>query len=224
MTELGLNPLLQAVEPHVRELERQLAEPEVLDPLHPVLGRAPSRRERSLALFAELKAFLLSLRTDAGRRAAQLDLRQPLRQLSQEFAPEIERRGLTWVDRLDLDPLWARIPPAWIGQIGRTLLWNACRYNRPNGQIILEPAETDHETGFSLSDTGIGMTPDEHAGLFQPLYRCPRPETEPVPGLGMGLYLARHLARAGGGDLIAASQPQVGSCFTFRWPKNVSVE
>jgi CheY-like chemotaxis protein len=68
---------------------------------------------------------------------------------------------------------------------------------------------------FDVVDTGVGMTPEQLAALFQPFTQADNSTTRQYGGTGLGLAISKRLARALGGDLTASSQPGKGSTFSL---------
>jgi CheY-like chemotaxis protein len=68
---------------------------------------------------------------------------------------------------------------------------------------------------FEVTDTGIGLTPEQIARLFQPFEQADSSSTRRHGGTGLGLVISRHLAREMGGDITVRSTPGQGSSFTF---------
>ncbi len=66
--------------------------------------------------------------------------------------------------------------------------------------------------------TGIGISEEEQAKIFDPAYRAKQPGPHQVAGLGLGLAISRDLARAMGGDITVSSVPDNGSRFTLTLP------
>jgi PAS domain S-box-containing protein len=98
------------------------------------------------------------------------------------------------------------------------LLSNACKFTEA-GTVRLEVAR--QEGGwvvFRVSDTGIGMTPEHQAKLFQPFTQMDPSTTRRFGGTGLGLAITRHFCEAMGGDVSVESWPGVGSAFTVRLP------
>jgi signal transduction histidine kinase len=71
---------------------------------------------------------------------------------------------------------------------------------------------------FAVADTGIGMTPEQQAKLFEEFSQADATTAQKFGGTGLGLALSRKLARMMGGDVTVASEPGKGSVFTVRLP------
>jgi signal transduction histidine kinase len=74
---------------------------------------------------------------------------------------------------------------------------------------------------FAVSDTGIGMTPEQMGKVFQEFSQADSSTTRDYGGTGLGLTLSRRLCRMMGGDLTVASEVGKGSTFTIRLPAEV---
>jgi signal transduction histidine kinase len=69
-----------------------------------------------------------------------------------------------------------------------------------------------------VSDTGIGMTPEQQAKLFEEFSQADKTTAQRFGGTGLGLAITRKLSRTMGGDVTVTSEPGKGSVFTVRLP------
>ncbi|MDQ6965804.1 MAG: ATP-binding protein, partial [Mariprofundaceae bacterium] len=98
------------------------------------------------------------------------------------------------------------------------LLSNAVKYSK-TGSIHVSAQQQRDEVIIAVQDSGIGMSEDEMAQLFQPFVRIDSELTVKAGGTGLGLYLTKKLVQELlGGTVTVSSQPGVGSCFTLRLP------
>ncbi len=105
------------------------------------------------------------------------------------------------------------------------LLSNACKFT-DHGTVTLTAAReaTDGHDAmvFSVNDTGIGMTPEQLAKLFEAFSQADAATTRKYGGTGLGLALSRRLCQMMGGDVIVESEVGRGSTFTIRLPAVVA--
>ncbi|MBI3273416.1 MAG: hypothetical protein HYZ53_30810 [Planctomycetes bacterium] len=115
-------------------------------------------------------------------------------------------------------------PGALLGDASRLkqLLWNlidnALKFTPSGGTVRITSSRKDGSVLLAVSDTGPGI-PAEHQGrLFERFYRADAARSRQLGGCGLGLSIARWIARAHNGDITVASEPGKGSTFTFRAP------
>jgi signal transduction histidine kinase/DNA-binding NarL/FixJ family response regulator len=111
---------------------------------------------------------------------------------------------------LTVDPLRLR-------QILLNLLSNACKFTK-QGQITLRARSGCDGIELSVCDTGIGITPEQQARLFEEFSQADASTAKHYGGTGLGLAITRKLARMMGGDVTVTSEPGQGSVFTVRLP------
>ncbi|HLO88295.1 MAG TPA: ATP-binding protein [Nostocaceae cyanobacterium] len=114
-------------------------------------------------------------------------------------------------------------------QVLLNLLSNAAKFTT-NGKVTLT-IKTDKTNinknaplgiiSFIVSDTGIGMTPEQQQQLFQPFIQGDNSTTKKYGGTGLGLAISRHFCQMMGGEILVESQLGVGSTFTVRIPLTV---
>jgi signal transduction histidine kinase len=105
-------------------------------------------------------------------------------------------------------------------QVLLNLLSNACKFTK-EGEVRLRArrvANGGRWIEFAVADTGIGMTPEQQAKLFEEFSQADATTAQRFGGTGLGLALSRKLARMMGGDVTVTSEPGKGSVFTVRLP------
>ena len=93
-------------------------------------------------------------------------------------------------------------------QILLNLLSNACKFTK-NGEVKLRASRINGGdwVELSVSDTGIGMTAEQQAKLFEEFAQADKTTAQRFGGTGLGLAIARKLARMMGGDVTVTSEP-----------------
>ncbi|MBI5351984.1 MAG: PAS domain S-box protein [Chloroflexi bacterium] len=116
--------------------------------------------------------------------------------------------------------------PQRLKQILINLLNNAVKFTPQNGRIKLD-AQADAGAGlmrFSVTDTGIGIDPNDLQKLFKPFVQLDSKLSRQYEGTGLGLVLVKKLVEMHGGNIEVHSEVGVGSCFAFVLPWNPRVE
>ncbi len=105
-----------------------------------------------------------------------------------------------------------------ISQILRNFISNALKFTE-NGEVRVSAAISGPgEIAFSVSDTGIGIAPEDQESIFQDFVQLDHPLQRRVKGTGLGLPLSRKLAEFLGGKVEVQSRLGAGSTFTLRIP------
>jgi len=117
------------------------------------------------------------------------------------------------------------VDPMRLRQILLNLLSNACKFTK-QGEVTLLARKLVNEGNwieFAVSDTGIGMTPEQQAKLFEEFTQADSSTARQYGGTGLGLAITRKLARMMGGDVTLMSEAGKGSTFTVRLPATTDV-
>jgi GAF domain-containing protein len=112
------------------------------------------------------------------------------------------------------------VDPMRLRQILLNLLSNACKFTK-QGDVTLRARRIIQGGGWvelAVSDTGIGMTAEQQAKLFEEFSQADATTAQNFGGTGLGLAISRKLARMMGGDMTVASESGKGSVFTVRLP------
>ena len=139
------------------------------------------------------------------------------RQLAEQHNNRLVVEAQENLGALTVDPMRLR-------QILLNLLSNACKFTK-QGEIALKARKAANGRDFielAVADTGIGMTAEQQAKLFEEFSQAEATTAQRFGGTGLGLAIARKLARMMGGDITVASEPGKGSVFTLRLPSGPS--
>ena len=115
-----------------------------------------------------------------------------------------------------------------LGQVLTNLLSNAVKFTH-HGDVKLSVTLTTHNEAcfdlvFSITDTGIGMTPEQQSRLFQQFSQADDSTTRKYGGTGLGLVISKRFVELMGGDITVESAEKKGTCFQFaiRLPRALS--
>jgi signal transduction histidine kinase len=135
------------------------------------------------------------------------------RQLAEQNKNRLVLEAQENLGQLTVDPMRLR-------QILLNLLSNACKFTK-QGEVKLRVKKVVDGRNWieiAVADTGIGMTPEQQAKLFEEFTQADSSTARQYGGTGLGLAITRKLARMMGGDVTVASEPGKGSVFTVRLP------
>ena len=115
-------------------------------------------------------------------------------------------------------PLIEMVPPVMadrvrLRQVLVNLISNAVKYNRKGGTVRVRVWQDGPHVALQVSDTGMGLSPDQQAHLFEPFNRLGAERTS-IDGTGIGLVIVQRLISLMGGTLSVSSQVGVGTTFT----------
>ncbi len=98
------------------------------------------------------------------------------------------------------------------------LVGNAIKYTPENGQVRVKVEVRDGELAVRVTDTGIGISPEDMSHVFDKFYRAKDKRLAKITGSGLGLAIARQLIRRHDGDITVQSELNQGSTFTLTLP------
>ena len=180
---------------------------------------AASTIEECDRLLDMINTMLMISKTESGvdkLSREEIDLVGLVREACELFEPTAEDKGVTLsYDVPNRSPLIG--DTRMIQRLLSNLLDNAIKYTPSGGSVKVSGYENDAQVVVAVKDTGIGISPDDLPRVFERFYRCDQSRSQ--AGIGLGLSLARAIARAHGGDIMATSIPGRGSTFTVTLPK-----
>ncbi|MBE9009051.1 response regulator, partial [Pseudanabaenaceae cyanobacterium LEGE 13415] len=156
---------------------------------------------------------------EAGRirfNETDVDLHAVIRTLQQMFLFKAESKGLQLIveQRSDL-PQYIRTDESKLRQVLVNLLGNAVKFTQTGAIVLSVQWQPDTATfHFAVSDTGIGIAPEEHDRIFDPFVQTEATQ-QTQDGTGLGLPISRRFVHLLGGEIWVESQVGVGSTFHF---------
>ncbi len=143
-----------------------------------------------------------------------------------ELADKIVSRYRIKADQNDIDisvVAEEQIPPVEfdalrIDQVISNLVTNAMRYTPAGGSIVVRLARQPANLVLSVTDTGLGISPQNLPHVFERFYRAENSRSRISGGTGLGLAIVKQMVEAHGGRVWAESQPGTGSTFSFSLP------
>ncbi|HEY3811858.1 MAG TPA: ATP-binding protein [Caulobacteraceae bacterium] len=208
---------------------------EIRSPLNGVIGMAQAMaadplektqrsrldviRRSGETLLTILNEVLDLSKIEAGKlelEAVEFDLGALVRGVGAAF--DIASRDKALALQIDIDPdaegVWLGDPTR-VRQILYNLISNAIKFTQA-GEVRVAAAQSADRLEITVSDTGIGMSPETVAGLFSKFFQGDASTTRRFGGTGLGLSICRELALLMGGDIDARSELGKGSSFVVR--------
>lgn len=190
---------------------RQMTEEEIHE-------RAGKIRAAVLRLTRLVSSTLNAAKMDAGQ--IDVDIRRcDLAKLIVEACERQKETSPNRIFHIELEhlPAWTSCDPLLIDQVVANLLSNAVKYSSPPHSIDVS-AEVDHQqVRIRVSDRGVGIPEEERHKLFERFFRART--AVGVEGTGIGLHVARTIARMHGGDVDAFAREGGGSIFVLTIPR-----
>lgn len=180
-----------------------------------VINQESLRLERivgDMLSVAEIEAGSLKLHKDDVR------LDELFRQLQDDYKAQAEDKEITLnfalppkfpVLRADRDKLTLAL---------HNLIGNSLKYTPQGGSVNIRVGADNAQLTVDVEDNGIGIKPEEHELIFEKFYRAKDRRIGGITGSGLGLALARDVARLHGGDITLRSEIDKGSTFTLSLP------
>lgn len=190
---------------------------------------ASSIQDAAKSLHSIVNDILDLSKIEAGKMTLQTVLINPadmIRDSINILLPTAQKKGLTLNCRID-PVLEERTPilsgdPVRINQVLLNLMGNAIKFTEHGGidvqALVVERNEQHSIIKFSVSDTGIGLSPDDRKMLFIPFTQADASTTRKYGGTGLGLTISKHLVELMDGEISVESEKGIGSTFWFNIP------
>ena len=203
------------------EMLQETAEDEGLDNFTPDLQKIQNAGKHLLALINDI---LDLSKIEAGKMELYLedfDIAAIVADVAATVQPLVAKKNNTLIVHCPPDAGLMHADLTKVRQSLFNLLSNATKFTE-NGDIMLDVRREGADWLFTIRDSGIGMTGEQMAGLFEAFAQADASTTRKYGGTGLGLALTRRFCRMMGGDTTVESEPGRGSAFTFRLPAIVA--
>jgi signal transduction histidine kinase len=177
--------------------------------------------ERTGALLTLIQDLLEITRREAGRherRVEPVDMAALAATLLEFQRNDIEQHELTATLTIDGALPCVLADQGDMERVLTNLISNATKYNRKGGTISLRLSMAGALLRLEVTDTGIGMTPEEKQRLGQEFFRAKNPNTRTITGTGLGVALIKKIIESYNGALEVDSVPEQGSTFRVLLP------
>lgn len=133
--------------------------------------------------------------------------------------PQFNEKGIELISDVPDDLPSVRADADRTAQVLTNLLGNALQYTPSGGEVRVKLYQEHHHLRCSVTDTGIGLAPQDIEHIFERFYRVDKSRSRSSGGSGIGLTVARHLVEAQGGSIHTTSEGiGKGSAFSFTLP------
>jgi len=181
------------------------------------LDRGVKKIDQLLELITEL---LDIAKIEAGKHVLHrvpMDVEALLQETVSLMEPRAQEQGVTLsCDCKDVQPIQA--DPKGIGEVLNNLITNAVNYSPGGGRVEVTVHRRGDNLEIRISDTGVGIPPEELPKIWDKFYRVKHPETRQVMGTGLGLAITRGIVEAHQGTIDVDSAPGRGTTFRILLP------
>jgi signal transduction histidine kinase len=207
----------------IRMFSELLAEGRVLDKekQHSYLHIITAETARLTRLINNVLDFSRMERGEKKYNFAKCDLAAVVRETVETYRPHLEANGFKLECDLPESPLIVQGDRDALAQIVVNLLSNAEKYSNERKAVRVEArlqAQPLPHAEVRVLDRGLGVPQGCEEKIFEQFYRAHDSLSSGIQGSGLGLTLARQIARAHGGDIVCEPRDGGGSCFTLRLP------
>lgn len=190
---------------------------QAVDPAHPHYEFA-GMIDREIARVSSIVRNMYQLYRPESAKVEPVDLRTMTHDIQAVFARRLQQHQLTLVVEADLCLDQLHVPRGDLLQVLLNLVNNAIDCSSEGSRISLCVCEEPEMVRIAVSDEGSGISPDILPHIFDPFFTTKMGNDQ--KGMGLGLSVSRSLVLAMGGTIDVSTQPDSGSTFTIRLPRN----
>jgi signal transduction histidine kinase len=183
-----------------------------------VVGRIHASEQHLLSIVNEVLGYAQAEKGQITVKTANVQVADAFDAVEPMIQPDLQRKHFTFKRDLGSPMLTVLADPESLKQILVCLLTNASKYTDEGGRITLGAEPEGKKVRIWVSDTGVGIPEDQIHQVFEPFFQASQGNTRRATGVGLGLTIARDLARRMEGDLTIASEVGSGTTASVLLP------
>lgn len=183
-----------------------------------LVDRADYRAYKSIVFLSTLLK-LTQMRLTGEIEKERFSLKQCVYDAFSAVEEKAEKKAISIGYKINVKQDWVFGSSLLIEETIRNILFNAIKYTPENGTVNLSVTEDDTYFIIEITDTGIGIPPDEKDRIFEEFYRASNARRAERDGTGLGLSISKEVVERHGGTIWVALQQGRGSTFNFTLPK-----
>lgn len=186
--------------------------------VHEMLDRCKTRGDALLELIRDL---LYINKREAGKiekSIEKINLKEVIKSQLDFFSVQAEKRGILLKLSAEKGEYIVNADRGDLDRIFMNMISNGIKYNRDNGSLTVGLKRENSFIEIKVSDTGIGMKPEEMQNLFKEFYRVKNEKTSGISGTGLGLATVKRVLASYNGHISVESVPDKGTVFTVLFP------
>jgi signal transduction histidine kinase len=187
------------------------------DEIHQLSGKLAHQLETSGNTLENLLQWAKTQLSDIKSNPSRIEVSDLVAKVIAQLRQELETKKIICKNLLGKELVaWADVHQVEI--IFRNLIGNAIKFTESGGLISISGSTDGKFVNISVEDSGVGMTDEQVANLFQPGKHFSSPGTNQEKGTGIGLIITNEMIMNNGGTVSVASKPYQGTKFTFTLP------
>jgi two-component system sensor histidine kinase/response regulator len=187
---------------------------ETIEPYMPILGKCVARLHQMRELITDISDWSRIQSPSSSRTLTAIDVSRMAHTVLNAYQEEAIARNISISTAIE-DALTMKAVGREIDLILRHLIDNAIKYNKDMGSVAVTIKKAGSHIDMTVADTGIGMTAEEQARLFQEFVRIKNNKTQGINGTGLGLVIIKKLVDLYGGMISVESESGKGTTFSL---------
>ncbi len=180
------------------------------------LDRIGRNKDELIALVADILHYARLEANPLPVQSEPVSMARQFAALGETVLDQFDRKAVTL--RVDDTAAWICADPVRVRQVLINLVTNALKFTPPGGTVSVMAAPRGDDTTVTISDTGVGIAPDQQAAIFEPFVQVDNSLTRCAGGAGLGLSIVRQLVTAMGGNVCVRSVEGQGATLEVTLP------